>query len=62
MSKRTANILAIIGFIIVWGAMGYDDTMIFSGQFYPFAETVKHMMFGCLFFIPRLVIYGKEIA
>ena len=59
--KLLVNILAVIGFFIVLGVITYDDTMTFTGQFYPFKETLKHMLFGFLFFIPRLV-YGKKFS
>lgn len=61
MTKKVANVLVVIGVIIIIGAMGYDDIMTISGKFYPFDLTIRHMIFGAFCCVPRLV-YGKKFA
>lgn len=54
--------MAVIGIIIIFGAVGYDDSMMFSGTPVDFDYTVKMICLGFLLLVPEIggMISGKK--
>lgn len=62
MKKITVG-LAMIGFLIIAGALGNDDVMIMTRGAYPMIYTLRSVAFGMLLIIPAIVrgvVYGTK--
>lgn len=58
------KLMAVIGVIIIFGAVGYDDSMMFSGTPVDFAHTVRMLCLGFLLLVPEIggMISGKKFS
>lgn len=60
--RKLTIAMAVIGIIIIFGAVGYDDSMMFSGTPVDLAYTVKMICLGFLLLVPEIggMISGKK--
>lgn len=64
--NRAVNVLIntslIIGVFIIIGAIGNDDSMVFSGIKYPLISTLKVIAIGFVMTVPAIVrgVYGEK--
>ena len=52
----TCLILAILGVVIIFGAVGNDDLMMALGVNYPFRYTLLKILVGCILIVPEGVL------
>lgn len=52
----TCLILAILGVIVIFGAVGNDDLMMELGVNYPLRYTLLKILIGCVLVIPEGVL------
>lgn len=52
----TCLALAILGVIIIFGAVGNDDLMMELGVAYPFRYTLLKILVGCVLIVPEGVL------
>lgn len=53
MVERICTILAILGVIVIFGAVGQDDYMTEIGQVYPLYLTIAKIMLGTAMIVPE---------
>ena len=60
--KKLRLILAVLGVFIIFGAVGYDDSMMFSGTPVDIDYTVKMICLGFLLLVPEIggMISGEK--
>lgn len=58
--RRTAVILAGVGFFFIYGAVGQSDYMAEIGQDYPIYKTFIKMLIGCVMLLPAWFIYADK--
>lgn len=52
----TCLILAILGVVIIFGAVGNDDLMMALGVNYPLRYTLLKILVGCVLIVPEGVL------
>lgn len=54
--KKLINLMAIVGFVVVFGTAGHSDYMIAVGEYYPFNELFKTLLIGVALMLPSITI------
>ncbi len=54
--EKVCLALAILGVVIIFGAVGNDDMMMQLGVNYPFRYTLLKILVGCVLIIPEGVL------
>lgn len=62
MKKKIFGIMAIIGIILIFGAVGKADYMEAMGEYYSFASMLKLCITGVLLIVPMYMNNMKEMA
>lgn len=58
--KKVFCMLAVIGFFVVWGAVGTCDYMVETYQYYPLRYTVYQLLIGIALMLPAYILHIKE--
>lgn len=58
--KKFIGVLALIGFIVLLGAVGKCDYMVETYQYYPFKYTVYQALIGLGLILLSVYLYVKE--
>lgn len=62
MKKKIYGVMAIIGIILIFGAVGKADYMEAMGEYYSFASMLKLCIAGMLLMIPYAINNVKEMV